>query len=284
MRTDQSRLRRPGVAAAVGALAVAGVVAGASVAGAKQDVTIYAIDREPNSGCFSTEDKATCAPDERPEIRLQTGDKLTWEFSTTYLHNAASKAGTGNAAWAARKSNLQQTGTHEWTFGDAGRYEFVCQVHPGMEGTVIVEGESVPTATATATTTPAPTASATPTFAATAPPSTTPAADDHTNTPAPGKAARTDTQAPRLAGAKAKAVSAGAKLSFTVSEPATLKVTVRRGKRTVTSKTLHVSAGKRSVTLRSASLRKRGKYTFEWSAVDAMANTAAVVKTTLKVK
>jgi len=64
----------------------------------------------------------------------------------------------------------------------------------------------------------------------------------------------------------------------------TLKITARRGKRTVTSATLHVAAGKRSITLRSSSLRKKGTYSLELRAVDAMANAASPVKTTLKVK
>src|SRR6478735_3072547 len=163
MRTDLSWLRRPGIAAAVGVTAIAGVVGSVGVADATQDWTIYALDKEPNSGCFATTDNHACVANERPEITIRTGDKVTWDFSTTLIHNAASKPGTGNAAWIARKSDLQQSGVQTWTFGDAGRYDFVCQVHAGMEGTIIVEGESVPTATATATATETSTATATPT-------------------------------------------------------------------------------------------------------------------------
>ena len=44
MRTDLSWLRRPGIAAAVAVLAAAGVVGGVSVAGAQENVTIYAVE------------------------------------------------------------------------------------------------------------------------------------------------------------------------------------------------------------------------------------------------
>ena len=52
----------------------------------------------------------------------------------------------------------------------------------------------------------------------------------------------------------------------------------------VTSATLHLAAGTRSVLVRSSSLRKRGTYTIEWRAVDAMANKGNVVRKSLKVK
>ena len=52
----------------------------------------------------------------------------------------------------------------------------------------------------------------------------------------------------------------------------------------MTSATLHVAAGTRSVVVRSSSLRKKGTYTVQWRAVDAMANKGNVAKKTLKVK
>jgi hypothetical protein len=110
--------------------------------------------------------------------------------------------------------------------------------------------------------------------------------DDHLFTPAPGKGAPKDTTAPRLLRAKVKSVSQGAKLSFWVSEPSTVQVLAyRKGvKKPVTSATLHVAAGSRSVVVRSTSLRKRGTYTLQWQAIDAMANKSNVAKKTLKVK
>ena len=66
MRTDQSRLRRPGIAAAIAVLAVAGIVGGVSVAGATENTTIYSVENGGVSPCFSTVKKTTCAADEQP--------------------------------------------------------------------------------------------------------------------------------------------------------------------------------------------------------------------------
>jgi plastocyanin len=145
MRTDHSRLRRPGVAAATAALAVAGVVAGVSVAGARENVTIYAVENGATP-CFS--EKATGPCGAAPVVTIQTGDKVTWNFGTG-VHNAHSKSSNpANAAWNARTSPLVAAGPpQEWTFGEAGEYVFVCQAHLGMEGTIIVEGGTVETPT-----------------------------------------------------------------------------------------------------------------------------------------
>jgi hypothetical protein len=157
-----------------------------------------------------------------------------------------------------------------------------------MEGTIIVQGEptTTPTASPSASpsSTPDDTPSATPTFQATVPPGSTPVADDHLNTPAPGKAATKDTTAPRLLRAQVKRAAQGAKLSFWVSEVSTIRVTAKRGKRVVTSATLHVAAGTRSVTVRSSALKRKGTYTLQWQATDAMANKSNVAKKTLRVK
>ena len=290
MRIDHSRLRRPGIAAATVALIVAGVIGGVGVAGAQQKtITIYAVENGARP-CFSETVKQTCVNDEQPTVRITTGDKIIWNFGTG-IHNAASNGSTPeNTAWKNRTSALvpAPAPNQEWEFGQQGTYKFVCQAHtPWMAGTIIVEGP--PVATATQTPTPSASASASPTatatFAATVPPTATAVQDNHLTTPAPGKGkAAKDTDAPRVLRARVKSASGGAKLSFWVSEPANVEVTVRRGKSVVTSARLHVAAGTRSVALRSSSLRKQGTYAVEWYAVDAMANQGNVVKETLKVK
>jgi plastocyanin len=291
MRTDLSWLRRPGIAAAIAMLAAAGIVGGVSTAGARENTTLFSV--EGAVPCFSETKKTACATGESPSIAMETGETITWDFSSAVsigmLHNAQRKAGaaTADANWNKFTPMVQVGGTQSFRFTRAGVYEFVCGVHSTMTGTVTVTGdpvEATPTTTSVPTEEPTEEPTASPTFSATARPGATATPDSHLNTPAPGKAARTDTQAPQLTGVKAKAVSAGAKLSFSVSEPATLRIVARRGKRTVTSATLHVAAGKRSVTLHSSSLRKKGTYSLEVRAVDAMGNAASPVKTTLKVK
>ena len=289
MRTDQSRLRRPGIAAAIAVLAAAGIVGGVSVAGARENTTIYSVENGGFGQCFSTVKKTTCAANEKPVVTIQTGETVTFDMTSSATHNAASKAGTGNAAWRTRTTGYPMT-TDTYTFGEAGEYVFYCIAHTGMEGTVIVEGASTVTPTPTPTeepdeeeeepVTPPPPP---PTFSAT--PTATATPDDHLTTPAPGKGAK-DTKAPVLLRASARPVSGGAKLRFWVSEPSTIEVKVTRkgSKRLVTSATLHVAMGTRAVVVRSSSLSKKGTYTVQWHAVDAMANKGNVAKKTVKVK
>lgn len=293
MRTEHSRLRRPGVAAATAAIAVAGVVAGVGVAGAgaRENITIYSVENGGANPCFSTVAKATCDPGEKPVVTIQTGDKVTWNFGTG-VHNAASKSSTpANEAWNKRTSPLVAAGPpQEWTFGAEGQYVFLCQAHPGMEGTIIVEGEPVETPTAEPTEVPTedPTEepSATPTFVATAPPGPTPTPDNHLTTPAPGKAARTDREAPRLQGVSFKRSARGAQLRFWLSEQSTLSAVVtRKGtSQPVTAATVQVPAGTRALVLRTEGLAKPGTYTLSLRPVDAMGNKGATATKTLKVK
>jgi plastocyanin len=284
MRTDQRGLRRAGLAVATAALVAAGVIGSVSVAGARETKTIYSVFNNNVNPCFSTESKATCNGAEKPTITIQTGDTVVWEMSSGGVHNAAPKSSTpADPVWDGRsKVTFPQSDTY--TFGKPGTYEFVCSAHaPYMTGTIVVEGEPVATATPTAT----PEVTATPTFAATVPPAATAVPDDHTTTPLPGKGkAAPDKTAPTLTATKVARDRAGAKLSFTVSEASTIQVVAYRkgSKKALTRATLHVAAGKRSVVVRSSSLRKKGTYTLQWQAVDAMSNRSVVVKKTLKVK
>lgn len=286
MRIDHSRLRRPGVATAIAAIAVAGVVAGVGVAGAREDVTIYAV--EGGGPCFSATSKATCDPGEKPVVEIQTGDKVTWNFGTG-VHNAASRSSApANAAWNGRDPDLQTGGSDEWTFGVEGEYKFFCEAHLGMEGTIVVEGEPVktPTPTPTRTATPSPSPTPTATFSATVPPGATPVPDDHLTTPAPGKGAPKDGEAPRLQRVSFKRVSRGAQLRFWLSEQSTLSAVVTRkgAELPVTAATLQVPAGTRALVLRTSGLARRGTYTLTLRPVDAMGNKGVTTTKTLKVK
>jgi len=99
------------------------------------------------------------------------------------------------------------------TFAAPGTYQFYCELHGGMEGTVIVSG--TPTATATPTTTPTATATAT----ATPPPATNPA-------PAPTAAPQAPAPTPDAASPKPKLSTATFKRSKrTVSVAGTLAAT-----------------------------------------------------------
>lgn len=63
------------------------------------------------------------------EIDVGVGATVTWEWVGSEPHNVV---GDGF------ESDIQQQGTFEQTFEEAGSYDYVCTVHPGMEGTVEV--------------------------------------------------------------------------------------------------------------------------------------------------
>lgn len=62
-------------------------------------------------------------------VEISVGDTVTWEWLGSEPHNVSADD---------FKSDIQQEGTFEQAFPQAGTYEYVCTVHPGMEGTVEV--------------------------------------------------------------------------------------------------------------------------------------------------
>lgn len=96
---------------------VAGAVAAAPAAGARTTtVVIKNID-------FS-----------RHTVRINRGDSVRWRFADAGVsHNVTSR---GRPRF--RSSRSMQTGTFAVRFTRAGTYRYVCTIHPGMRGRVIV--------------------------------------------------------------------------------------------------------------------------------------------------
>jgi plastocyanin len=65
------------------------------------------------------------------EITVAVGDTVTWRFEGGNAHNVTFDEG--------ESSELMKEGTFERTFDEPGELDYVCTVHPGMEGTVVVE-------------------------------------------------------------------------------------------------------------------------------------------------
>jgi plastocyanin len=287
------RKRRRGILAATSALAVAAGIAAVSVAGAAQDTNVYVFDKGPTP-CFTlTQNAAGCGGP--VDVTIQTGDTVTWHFDGSMnIHNAEAPAANAStppdSAWDANTENpYVSTGEQSWTFGKAGTYKYVCELHSAsMHGTITVEGEAVETPT------PPPDEDdddgedeETPvTPSATATPRATPAptVDDHLSTPRPGHAAK-DSQAPSLQRASVKRVAAGARLRFWLSEPATVSIAlVRKGAKSSTAAAVvQAPAGTRSFVLRTKAL-ERGTYTVTLAPADAMGNKGAAAKKTLRVR
>ena len=62
---------------------------------------------------------------------VAVGDTVTWRFEGGSAHNVTFDEG--------ESSQLQKDGEFERTFDEAGELDYVCTVHPGMDGTVTVE-------------------------------------------------------------------------------------------------------------------------------------------------
>jgi Bacterial Ig-like domain len=144
-----------------------------------------------------------------------------------------------------------------------------------MDGTITVEDAPTPTPTETATATPTPTATATPLPTVSATPTPAPPSDGgHVTTPPPGPGA--DTTKPTVGGLRLTALRRAVKVKFTLSESATVTVSVKRkgSRKVLKSARVQARAGTRSLTLRSTKLKK-GRYTVTIQARDAFGNRSA---------
>ena len=68
------------------------------------------------------------------EVTVAVGDTVTWTNNDSVGHDV-----TGDDFESGEAGGLGNGDTFEHTFEEAGTFEYVCTVHPGMEGTVKVE-------------------------------------------------------------------------------------------------------------------------------------------------
>jgi plastocyanin len=68
-------------------------------------------------------------------IEVGVGDTVTWRFEGNSAHNVAGEG---------FESDLMKDGEFEHAFDEAGEFDYVCTVHPGMAGTVEVSGSAAP--------------------------------------------------------------------------------------------------------------------------------------------
>ena len=69
-------------------------------------------------------------------IEVGVGDTVTWRFEGQSAHNVTFDDGEA--------SDLMKDGEYERTFDDAGTFDYVCTVHPGMTGAVKVSDSAAP--------------------------------------------------------------------------------------------------------------------------------------------
>ena len=69
------------------------------------------------------------------DISVGVGDTVTWTNKDPFPHNVSSTAGGFSS------KDLQSGEEWRFTAEKAGRFPYVCTLHPGMKGTLIVGGE-----------------------------------------------------------------------------------------------------------------------------------------------
>jgi plastocyanin len=66
-----------------------------------------------------------------PHIQVPTGTTVTWTNGDQTLHNVKFDSGPSSG-------NLTFGATFQRVFTDAGTFDYVCTIHPGMDGRVTV--------------------------------------------------------------------------------------------------------------------------------------------------
>ena len=221
-------------AAVVTALVTASHAPGGATARAAANVTITARD-------------FFWSPD---TVAIQVGDTVTWTNAQGF-HNVL--VGDSRLNQPGFPNEPAWNPPPQRTFDQPGSYTFVCEVHPGMTGTVNVAGAE-PTPTPTATPTPPP---------AVPPPGSAPA----------------DTTAPSISGLTLSGFSSRVQVRLTVSERATVNVRfITEGD--VTNARWQVETGtwtlERPLTA--------GSYSYELWAVDAMGNRSTTYPGEVRVR
>jgi plastocyanin len=68
------------------------------------------------------------------EVTVGVGDTVTWTNNDSVAHDV-----TADSFSSGEPGGMDPGATFEHTFEEAGTFDYVCTVHPGMEGTVVVE-------------------------------------------------------------------------------------------------------------------------------------------------
>jgi plastocyanin len=68
------------------------------------------------------------------EVTVSAGDTVTWTNNDSVGHDV-----TADSFSSGDPGGMAGGATFEHTFEEAGTFDYVCTVHPGMEGSVVVE-------------------------------------------------------------------------------------------------------------------------------------------------
>ena len=74
------------------------------------------------------------------ELEVKAGDTITFTNDEAVAHDVHKTAGPGADFSSGETGGMQEGDTFELTLDEAGKYEYVCNVHaPGMAGTITVK-------------------------------------------------------------------------------------------------------------------------------------------------
>ncbi|NLE79286.1 MAG: copper-binding protein [Rhodococcus sp.] len=69
-------------------------------------------------------------------LTVEAGTTVTWEFNDgAVTHNVQSVDGEESVL----RSPWMKTGTYTFTFDEPGTYDYTCELHPDMRGTIVVQ-------------------------------------------------------------------------------------------------------------------------------------------------
>jgi plastocyanin len=66
-------------------------------------------------------------------VDVRVGQKITWTNDDTVVHNVIAQTGA-----SFRSSDFGQGASFSYTPTQAGTIQYVCTIHPGMDGTIVV--------------------------------------------------------------------------------------------------------------------------------------------------
>jgi plastocyanin len=72
-------------------------------------------------------------------VTVPKGGSVTWTNEDTVGHDVTKISGPGPSFKSGTAGGLNGGDTYKQTFTKAGTVKYVCTVHPGMEGTVVVK-------------------------------------------------------------------------------------------------------------------------------------------------
>lgn len=115
---------------AIGSVAII-VTAGSPSSGGSSSASAPAGSAQPTTGGDIKVDIADFKF-KPPSVTVQVGGTVTWANSDSALHTATLD-GTFDTG------NLEQGDSEQATFEEPGTYDYICDLHPFMKGTVVVQ-------------------------------------------------------------------------------------------------------------------------------------------------